>query len=247
MAEASSGARRAVQWRELPPVVGPPEELIAGGAALLAALTPDALPVLRWYRASSPALILGRGQRAALPGDVGELTVVPRFTGGGAVLMDDGLLSLDVVLPAGHPWLDGAMTDVFLRVGSVWAAALRGLGVVDVTVHDAAGTGRRQGTPREQLLAAICYATLGYGEVTAGGRKLVGLAQRRRRNGALVQCGLLRRWEPRDLLAAFAADGDDEQIRHAAVGLDDLLAPPPSDEAVEDAVLTALQEAIAGS
>ena len=247
MAEVNFGTDPGARWRELPPLLGTPQDLISGGAELLDAMTPDAAPVLRWYRASSPALILGRGQRAALPGNVGALTVVPRFTGGGAVLMDDGLLSLDVVLPAGHPWLDGAMTDVFLRVGSAWAAALRRLGVAEVSVHEAAGTGRRQGTPREQLLAAICYATLGYGEVTAGGRKLVGLAQRRRRNGALVQCGLLRRWEPRDLLAAFAADGDDEQIRHAAVGLDDLVTPPPSAETVRDAVHTALQEAIAGS
>src|SRR3712207_8118648 len=45
-------------------------------------------------------------------------------------------------------------------------------------LYEGAGTARRQGTPRERLLAAVCYATVGRGEVLAGGRKVVGLAQR---------------------------------------------------------------------
>jgi hypothetical protein len=68
----------------------------------------------------------------------------------------------------------------------------------------------------------VCYATLGRGEVLSTGRKLLGLAQRRRRHGALVQCGLLRRWEPGPLLAALGADPHDPEIEAAAVGLDEL-------------------------
>lgn len=221
-------------WRELPFDVGPAEELLARGAALLDALADDPVPTLRWYRSSTPALVLGRGQ-----GDVAALTdlpVVTRHSGGGAVLMDSDLLSLDVLLPAGHPWLDGGPGGVFAPVGESWADALRRLGVADVAVHRGAAQARRRGDARERLLAAICYATLGRGEVTAGGRKLVGLAQRRRRPGALVQCGLLRRWRPARLLAALAAERDDATIASSAVGLDDLLDPPPEDARIMAAV-----------
>ena len=56
----------------------------------------------------------------------------------------------------------------------------------------------------------------------AAGRKLVGLAQRRTRHGALVQCGLLLRWKPAPLLAALDADPHDPEVARAAVGLREL-------------------------
>lgn len=225
----------ATGWRVLPPEEGPAEALLAGGVRLLDELASDPTPTLRWYRATTPALVLGRGQRPALM-TAASLPVVDRFSGGGAVLMDEALLSLDVLLPAGHPLLDGELSAVFPRIGRAWAAALAELGVDGLAVHDGPAQARRSGSPRERLLAAVCYATLGRGEVTAGGRKLVGLAQRRRRPGALVQCGLLRRWRPGPLLAALdpalGADPDDPAIRAAAVGLDELLAVPPDDATV---------------
>lgn len=205
---------------------------------LLEALSDDPAPTLRWYRSLAPALVLGRGQHLNL--DAAAIPVVQRYSGGGAVLMDSGLLSLDVVLPAGHPLLDGDLGSVFERVGGAWAQALQALGVPDVTVHHAAATARRSGTPRERLLAAICYATLGRGEVAAGGRKIVGLAQRRRRAGALVQCGLLRRWEPAVLLQAFGGDAADDQVARAAVGLDELLTHPAS----EDDIMAMVEQAL---
>lgn len=207
-------------WRVLPLAAGPPRQQVDAGRALLDRLLDDPTPTLRWYVSTRTAIVLGRGQAALAP--VGDVEVLTRHSGGGAVLMDPDLLSLDVAVPAGHPLLDGDMTAVFGRVGRAWARGLTELGVGHLTVYDGPNTARRRGSPREQLLAAVCYATLGRGEVLAGGRKLVGLAQRRRRHGALVQCGLLRRWRPHRLLAALGADPDDEEIAHAAVGLDEL-------------------------
>jgi lipoate-protein ligase A len=220
-------------WRILEVENGAPGALLERGLALLDGLASDATPTLRWYRSTSPALVVGRGQ--AVPHDA-ALPVAIRYSGGGAVLLDDGLLNLDVLLPAGHPLLGGDLGAVFERIGHAWADALRDLGLADVTVHRGAGTARRRGSDRERLLAAICYATIGRGEVLVGGRKLVGLAQRRRRPGALVQCGLLRWWRPAPLLAALGADPDDRDVSARAVGLDELLDPPPSDAAVMAAV-----------
>lgn len=229
-------------WRVVPFEVADAGTLLARGRALLEGLADDPTPTLRWYRSATPALVLGRGQGdlAALAAASG-IPVVHRFSGGGAVLLDEDLLSLDVGLPAGHPWLAGDPGQVFLHVGQAWAGALATLGVPGPRVHPSASTACRRGTPRERLLAAVCYATVGRGEVTVGGRKLVGLAQRRRRVGALVQCGLVRRWRPGRLLSALGADPDDAEITRAAVGLDELLRPPPDD----DAVVTAMSAAVA--
>lgn len=222
-------------WQVGPLEVAEARSLLDRGLALLEGLADDPTPTLRWYQASTPAVVLGRGQASTLASTDG-LETLTRFSGGGAVLLDADILSLDVLLPTGHPLLDGDLGAVFPRVGGAWARALRALGVPDVTVWDRPSTARRLGSDRERLLAAICYATLGRGEVLADGRKLVGLAQRRRRHGALVQCGLLRRWRPARLLQALGADPDDPEITRHAVGLADLLDDVPPDERIIRAV-----------
>jgi hypothetical protein len=60
------------------------------------------------------------------------------------------------------------------------------------------------------------------------------------RPGALVQCGLLRRWDPAPLLAALGADPQDAEIAGAAVGLDDLVAQPPDDGTIARVVSAGL-------
>lgn len=207
---------------------------------LLDGLAHDPVPTLRWYRSTAPAVVVGRGQRVDAAG-ADRPVFVARHSGGGAVLMDAGLLSLDVLVPAGDPLLAGDVGAVFGRVGAAWAAALTALGVPAVGVHDGPSTAHRLGDARQRLLASICYATLGRGEVLAGGRKLVGLAQRRRRPGALVQCGLLRRWRPGPLLAALGASPDDPDVTAHAVGLDELVDPPLPDVTVRTAVEAAMQ------
>jgi lipoate---protein ligase len=228
-------------WRVTPVEVADPGPLLDRGLALLDGLQADPSPVLRWYRSTRTAVVLGRGQRldaASTP----EVEVLTRHSGGGAVLLDPTLLSLDVVLPPDHPWLAGDLAAVFGHVGRAWRRALTDLGVAGLVVHAGAGTARRRGTAREQLLAAVCYATPGRGEVLHTGRKLVGLAQRRRRHGALVQCGLLRRWDPAPLLRALGADPDDPEIAAAAVGLEDLGYGDLDEAAIVPAVSAALAD-----
>ncbi len=223
------------EWLDLGLERGDSADLLDRCTELLAETGSDGHARLRWYVSTDAAIVLGRGQRDAH--EVAGHEMVQRPSGGGAVLMDDDLLSLDIVLPDGHPWLgQDDLGAVFDPIGAAWAAALTDLGVLDVQIHRGPATATRLGPLEQRPLAEVCYASRGRGEIIADGRKLVGLSQRRRRQGALIQCGILRRWKPSPLIEALGVEPARAAIERAAVGIEDLLGAGISDAAIMRAV-----------
>jgi lipoate-protein ligase A len=174
------------------------------GALHALGLPPSPVRLARWCSPVAPAIVLGRGepehhldpQRVAQRG----LEVVRRHSGGGAVLVRPGAQAwVDLVVPRHDPLWDIDVGRANWWVGEAWVRALGSLGVVDLGVHRSALV-RRPGSDR------ICYAGLGPGEVTSGGRKLVGISARRTAAGAVFQCGLLLVWEPEALVDVLALD-----------------------------------------
>jgi lipoate-protein ligase A len=184
-------------------------------AALHGRDLPDPFTPAVWVlEATAPALVLGSTQpeegvdreAAAAAG----IDVVRRHSGGGAVLLVPGEhLWVDVLLPAGDPRWNDDVGRAAHWVGAVWANALGELGVASV-VH----RGPMQPSASSR---AICFAGLGPGEVTADGRKIVGVSQRRTRAGARFQCVALRRWDPAALAALVGVDPADVTDAAAAV------------------------------
>jgi len=140
-------------------------------------------------------VVLGCAQRR-LHDDIdrrlgGRAAVVMRDSGGGAVLTGPWLVSASVVLPHAHPWSGAGLIDSYRRLGQLHAAALRELGVPARSVP-----------PRELPRARdpcglttvdwACFGSLAPWElVSADGRKLTGLAQRRCQAGVLLVAGTL--------------------------------------------------------
>lgn len=162
-----------------------------GTAAELHALelvTPAARSV--WDMAlTRDALVLGSTQPHAVVDpavlDDEALDVVRRRSGGGAVLLRArDSFWVDVVVPRDDElWVDDVGRS-FDWLGRTWIRALRALdhdGLEPLTTFP--GPMRR--TAGSEL---VCFAGLGPGEVTAGGRKVIGLSQRRTRAGARFQC-----------------------------------------------------------
>ena len=135
---------------------------------------------------------------------------VRRRSGGGAVLMEPGgLVWVDVFVPAGDPLWQSDVGRAFAWLGDAWAGAL-GAGA---TVH----AGPLVTTAWSKL---VCFAGLGPGEVTVAGAKVVGMAQRRTRAGALFQCAALREWRPDRLLDRLALDaGERRQVAEELAGV----------------------------
>jgi lipoate-protein ligase A len=154
----------------------------------LLAVAADA-PRVWWLRPDDAAIVLGSRQHEDLV-DLDEcdrlgLGVVRRRSGGGAVLVVPGqLIWIDIVAPPGV-----APDDVrgsMIWAGELWQAALsRFVGDDRLTVH----RGPMRHTSWSEL---VCFAGLGPGELLLDGRKLVGLSQRRTRNGIRIQGSLYR-------------------------------------------------------
>ena len=164
-----------------------------------------------------PALVLGSTQPwpagpAAPPG----LDVVRRASGGGAVLVvPAALVWVDIVVPPGDPLWEEDVGRAFHWLGGAWAESLQRLGV-DADWHDAA-------LVASEWSPLVCFAGLGPGEVTVDRRKVVGMSQRRTRQGSLFQCAALLAWDAAAIVG-LVVDPDDRaraerELRTAAAGV----------------------------
>lgn len=141
----------------------------------------------------------GGEPRAVRPG---PLAVVRRRSGGGAVLVrPDGQVWVDVWVPRGDLLWDDDVVAAAGWVGAAWAAALGDVGVAGAVVH------RGRLRPPPALLADVCFAGLGPGEVLAGvpARKVVGVSQHRSRAGSRFLTMAPVRWQPATIAGALCA------------------------------------------
>ncbi len=187
----------------------------AGDAARLHQSLPAACGarLVTLCRVSRPALVLGSTQAqgdAALGGTAATgIDVGRRRSGGGAVLVAPGqLVWVEVHIERDDPLWEADVGRAFWWLGDVWARALADLGIAAVEVHRGALVATRWSS-------TVCFAGLGPGEVTAGTAKVVGLSQRRTREGATFSCAALLDWEPGDLLDLLALEPE-QRIEAAA-------------------------------
>lgn len=157
---------------------------------------------LWWFEVTAPTVALGSTQSIdAVDAEAAEaagVEVVRRRSGGGAMWLAPGTTTwVDVVLPADDPhWVDD-VGRAATWLGRAWVGALGGLGVSDLVLHDGPMV-------RSAHSGLVCFAGTAPGEVSLGGRKVVGISQRRTRRGARFQCAVLHHWDPRPLVDVLA-------------------------------------------
>ncbi len=145
-------------------------------------------PVLRLYRWRPACLSFGRNQPARGRYDPDRaraegIDIVRRPTGGLAVLHDREL-TYAVAVPAG---VLGGPRETYLALNRALVRGLLRLGV-DAAVAPARAT---PASPLDRTGGNPCFAEAAPGEVTAGGRKLVGSAQRCERRTILQHGSIL--------------------------------------------------------
>ncbi len=168
-------------------------------------------PFLRFYRWTPPGLSLGRFQR-----DLGGIDldfcrregipVVRRPTGGRAVLHQHEI-TYSIGARHGSSFGDGGIMGTYHRIAEGLAVGLSLLGL------EVAMAGRGRGIhPR----SPNCFAASSGFELTWGGRKLVGSAQVREREGFLQHGSILLEVENNTWRGVFGAG---EDMAGSAVGL----------------------------
>jgi len=223
------------KWLIYPLTIADQQQHIEQSERLLGTIQPGDQPVLYWSQARPCGLVLGFSQKPETlnPGSPLLVPIYHRRAGGTAVLVGPSLLSLDVILPAGHPLILADIVESYRWFGEAWVAAL---GLLDIRARvvppkeaHAQRTLRKQPETRtyELLMNRACYGTLSPYEVVAGKRKVVGLDMIRRRVGSLLQAGVLLSWET-TLLAQLLGQTEEEQqllrtgLQERAIGLAEL-------------------------
>jgi lipoate-protein ligase A len=179
-------------WRLLLTPAAPGAWNMAVDEALLESIgRGDSLPALRLYAWDPPCLSLGYAQPVS-DVDLPRLSkhgwdLVRRPTGGRAILHTDEL-TYAVIASRREPRLAGTLLESYEHLASALLAALRSLGLPVEMQPPAA-------TPSATNPNPVCFEVPSSGEITVGGKKLVGSAQARRKEGILQHGSLPLRGE----------------------------------------------------
>jgi lipoate-protein ligase A len=173
----------------------------------LALREPVMQPAVRVWDYAAPEVVLGCSgkadgamlERASAAG----VRLSKRPTGGGAVLAGPWLLGASVALPARHPFVVTGLAQSYRWFGSAHAAWLQSIGIAARAVAAAQA-------PRAPALSWACFARLSHWEVEAGGAKIVGLAQCRRRNGTVFSSAVLVGAPPWEILCGVLGEPLDD-------------------------------------
>ncbi len=183
--------------RQRPVLFHAPREGVAADEALLSS------PGEHWWLPSSTAVVVGLGQRSKLASIVdlerarrAGVEVLDRRAGGGALLLDTGMLCGAVSRPTST--LPNDVTESYRWLGDRLCLMLRSLGISArrVEVDEARANVHELRSAEDavsRILLNACYGALSPHEIAVGEAKLVGLAQIRRRDTSLFVVGILLR------------------------------------------------------
>ena len=246
MSDSVSGdpALRA-PWRVLNSRTGTMAQQLARSEALLACMTSDQPPTVRWYVTRQQALVLGNGQKPTVVNmaacQAQGIEVVRRTSGGTAVLVDADALSMEVALPPGHPLATTDIVRGYAWIGHIWAAAFQNLGIASARALPVEELRALPPVEKDDPVRLACYGTLSPWEVVSHHKKVVGLCQVRRRTGTLYQVGIYLRWQPENLVTLLAIDAATRtalaaRLGELAIGVDELAGRSVRAEEVRAAV-----------
>jgi lipoate---protein ligase len=206
-------------------------------------------PCFRVWTYLSPAIVLGCSQRGLCNAVAqrlrGRAELVLRESGGGAVLVGPWLVGVSVVLPLTHPWARDGVMGSYQRLGQLHATVLDGCGVVARAIPPDELCGIRAVSPAASVEWA-CFGSLSPWElVNTQGRKLVGMAQRKKQSGVLLVAGtLLGEVDWRFLCEAMGKPHDESTLRGRTVSAQEMGEQQIEPQRYASALEHAIQHAI---
>jgi len=181
-------------------------------------------PTIRFYGWTQAALTIGYFQKAERDLDQAVcrkegIPIIRRITGGRAVLHGNDL-TYSIASGTHAVELPDTIRGSFLAISRGFIEGLRRLGVeADAVRAPAKETGR----------SPLCFMSASWYEITCRGRKIIGSAQRRWKDGMLQQGSLLLGFNPEDHEKYFRSPDDNgrkhtvQNSRNRIFGLHDLV------------------------
>lgn len=189
-----------------------------GTAADFHAMELPAERALWWCNVETPSVILGSTQSVddvnhSVANEHG-VTVSRRRSGGGAVFVHPtDSVWVDITISRHDPLWKDDVAQSMLWLGEVFVAALSPWMQAQV-YRESFSTGVDG--------RVVCFASSSPGEVFVGANKLVGISQRRGRDGARFQCVLYRRWHPTEWSQVLASPEVRSRVADIAVATLDI-------------------------
>ena len=189
-----------------------------GTAADFHAMELAAERALWWCNVETPTLILGSTQSVddvnQNSADESGVLVARRRSGGGAVFVHPSdSVWIDITISRDDPlWKEDVaqsmlwLGDLFVEALSPWVHAEVYRDTFSIGID-----GR-----------VVCFASSSPGEVFVGANKLVGISQRRGRDGARFQCVLYRHWRPGEWSPILASVDVQSRVADIAVATLDI-------------------------
>jgi lipoate-protein ligase A len=173
--------------------------------------------------------------------------IAPRQSGGGLVLLDDGMVCLAVALHESHRLFDQDLTRSYRWIGEACAEGLRGLGISARRIVTAEA--RARSGALDPRLRIACFAGWSPHESVLGTRKVVGLSQVRRQAACVFQVGILLRNQEglADLVRASSHREREELrvlLRKMTVGVSEIEGRQPTAEEICQTIGAVLAEAL---
>ena len=181
------------------------------GAILSAVGRDEVPPTLRLYRWNPPCLSLGYSQPFS-DLDQDQLRsrgwdVVRRPTGGRAILHTDEL-TYAVIGPKTDPRLKGGLMESYRRLSKALSESLKILGL-PVQVHS--------GKNPDSINHPICFENPSDFEITVEGKKIIGSAQARKKEGILQHGTLPLKGDLTRIIQVLKYSNSDQRDQAAAV------------------------------
>ena len=144
--------------------------------ALLHSISAIGRPILRFYGWKEPAATFGYFQKYAEIAAWTSLRPLIRRPTGGGLVPHDADWTYSIIIPPSDPWYELRAAESYLHLHRWVAAALRAANIP----ADLAPTARKE-------IPGQCFAGAEQHDILLNGRKIAGAAQRRAREGLLIQ------------------------------------------------------------
>ena len=189
-----------------------------GTAADFHAMDLPAERAMWWCHVVTPTVILGSTQSVddvnQNIADESGVLVSRRRSGGGAVFVHPSdSVWIDITISRNDPLWKDDVAQSMLWLGELFVEALSPWVQAEV-YRDSFSTGIDG--------RVVCFASSSPGEVFVGTNKLVGISQRRGREGARFQCVLYRHWRPGEWSQILASSDVRSRVAEIAVSTLDI-------------------------